>query len=496
LELYNYKNGFSLEESGPQGSSAGPQGSSAGPQGSSAGPQGSSAGPQSVSTEPVPELMQELQLSLQLSQERENMLFADVESHELQKHVLVLHHTQSFLKLEAQLTVVKSQQSLAANKVQAVSQELQSMSQRRQDSEKEVTALKQQLKQFPSLKQEAVTLKQETVTLKQSLAASRSETLSVREKANNKVSQLQQTIKELKKALQESQAEIQMGRKHASALSEQVEDQQQTIRHLQDMTISLSEKLADADGFIKTAKCDVSLATDLSNGLSEKCIKLQEEHAQVVTSLKRELLELNKQLESQKASNVKVVQRAVELQKKVNKLSKVSVMFQVDQKTTEEVIRDSYTDLQKFLEEKALQMEHVLALVAYAIVHLKYVLERFVLEQFEQKEPMELPQLKEFLQQVVNHLTRIFLLVPLPIMLRNVDRLSELAASQCVSIKALHMIQFLLPKTIEEAQGSRQRVVLENFPQLSTFFTRDFVPQDETVSMSVHGFMMLLGISK
>ena len=117
-------------------------------------------------------------------------------------------------------------------------------------------------------------------------------------------------------------------------------------------------------------------------------------------------------------------------------------------------------------------------------------------ERFEKAESRSASVACGFMNQVICQLTRIFLIIPIPIMTRNIDRLTELAAEQCISMKVLHLIQYVLPETAEEAQASRQRVILENFPQLSHFFTTERGTNDDTVCMSVNGFMMLIGMSK
>lgn len=299
----------------------------------------------------------------------------------------------------------------------------------------------------------------------------------------NKVNQDKQQTTSVRKKLKESQEDVEMKNSH-------IKNQKDTIHRLQNNNIVMSEKLAVTEGMLREAKKEVGIATDLFNELSGKCTQMKNDQAKTTR-------ELNQTINSLRATNTKMVQKAVEQAKIIQKLnSKVHVTFQVDKETTAEVMREGYSDLQKFVEQKATQMEHVLALVAYALTHLKFVIERFVFERFEGSEGRSGSIACDFLNQVVNQLTRIFLIIPIPVMTRNIDRLTELAAEQCVSMKALHLIQYILPQTIEEAQASRQRAVLDNFPQLNEFFTTERATNDDTVCMSVNGFMMLIGISK
>jgi hypothetical protein len=267
----------------------------------------------------------------------------------------------------------------------------------------------------------------------------------------------------------------------------QIKNQKDTIHRLQNNTITLTEKLAVNESLLKEANKEVGIATDLFNEMSIKCTRMKADHSNA-------LRELNQTMISLRATNTKMVQKAVEQAKIIKKLnSGVKLTFQVDKATTEEVMREGYNDLQKFVEKKALQMEHILALVAYALTHLKFVLERFVAERMDESKGS---LACDFLNQVIVYLTRVFLIIPIPIMLRNIDRLTDIAAEQAISMKALHVIQYQLPQTVEDAQASRQRVILEHFPQLSEFFTRPSSTDEDTVCMSVHGFMMLIGISK
>lgn len=296
----------------------------------------------------------------------------------------------------------------------------------------------------------------------------------------NKVNQEKSQISAVRKKLKECQADC-------DAKDSQIKNQKETIHRLQNNTISLTEKLAINESLLKEANKEVSIATDLFNEMSVKCTRMKADHSNV-------LREMNQTMISLRATNTKMVQKAVEQAKIIKQLnSSVKMTFQVDKATTEEVMREGYNDLQKFLEQKTLQMEHILALVAYAITHLKFVLERFVEERMSES---KVSVACDFLNQVIHHLTRVFLIIPLPVMLRNIDRLTDIAVEQCISMKALHLIQYQLPQTAEDAQASRQRVILENFPQLSEFFTRPSTTDDDTVCMSVNGFMMLIGISK
>lgn len=302
-----------------------------------------------------------------------------------------------------------------------------------------------------------------------------------------------QKHKSLKKQLEGAAQERQQKDAELEVLSGRITNQKKNIHELQQNAISMVEKLADANVYIKVAKNDMELATHLSNELSSKCVSMQEGHQVVIAKLK----DVEAQLEVQKTNNVKLVQRAVEQQKTIRNLSKkVTLQFSVDKETTEQVISESYQDLQKFFEEKQSHSDHVLALVAYALTHLKYVLEKFHGELPDQGANDETWNRKEFLSQLINHLTRVFLIIPIPIMLKHVDRLSDLATQHGINIKILHMLYQYLPKTAEEAISCRQNVVMENFPEFSSFFVKDHVAQGESVCISVHGFMMLLGISK
>ena len=266
-----------------------------------------------------------------------------------------------------------------------------------------------------------------------------------------------------------------------------IKNQKETIHRLQSQNINITEKLAVTESMLREAKKEVGVATDLFNELSMKMSHIKGDHTKTVR-------ELNQTINSLRATNSKMVHKAVEQAKIIQKLnSKVHVTFQVDKETTEEVFREGYNDLQKFVEKKAMHMEHILALVAYGLTHLKYVIEKFV---FERLAEHTASVSCDFLNQVINQLTRIFLIIPIPVMTRNIDRLTDLAAEQCISMKALHMIQYALPETVEDAQASRQRVVLTNFPELNQFFTTERATNDETVCVSLSGFMLLLGISK
>ena len=412
------------------------------------------------------------------------MLAADIESHQLDRHYQVeLKHT-LFNQQQMLLAEVESHRAETHSQTKKVEDLLQSKRVLKEDvllSNKKVSALGTQMLELSAC------LQQSTKELQQ---------------RGNQLTQV-------KKQLKDEQDKLKNKNKEAR-------NQQETIHTLQNNLVQMTEQLAEAERFVKSAKNDVAIATNLSNGLSNKCLKLQEEqkaqreeqkaqrdelraqkeeHKAHIETLNGIVDGLKQQLEGQRASTKKLVQRAVEQQKTINKLSKVSVVFQADAETTESVIKESYTDLQKFIEEKALQMERIVALVAYAIVHLKYVLERFVTEQFEEKTPENIMH-KEFLNQIVNHLTRVFQLVPVPVMTRNIDRLEEFAALEKINIRSLHVIQYMLPVTMEDAKASRQRVVLENFPHLNKFFIDEHCTDGDTISMSVQGFMMLLGISK
>ena len=298
-----------------------------------------------------------------------------------------------------------------------------------------------------------------------------------------KLTQEKAQCSSVRKKLKEAQDEV--GSKEV-----QVKNQKDTIHRLQNNNIVLTEKLAVTEGMYREAKKEVGVATDLFNEMSSKTAQMQSNHSKTVR-------ELNQTIHSLRATNTKMVHKAVEQAKIIQKLnSSVRVMFQVDKETTAEVMREGYNDLQKFVEQKATQMEHILALVAYALTHLKCVIERYAFERFEGSESMGASVYCDFLNQIVNQITRIFLIIPVPVMARNIDRLTDLAAENCISMKALHMIQYALPESVEAAQASRQRVVLDKFPQLSEFFTTERATNDETVCLSVTGFMLLLGISK
>ena len=302
-----------------------------------------------------------------------------------------------------------------------------------------------------------------------------------------KMNRERQQVFATNKKLKECQEEVEMK-------ESQLQNQKDTIHRLQNSNITMTEKLALTESLYKESKKEVGIATDLFNELSVKFTQLEFEHTNTHQVLNQAVRERDSTINGLRVSNNKMVKKAVEQAKLLKKLNNnVKVTFQVDKATTEEVMREGYSDLQKFLETKALQMEHILALVAYALTHLKFVIERFVTERVDGS---KVSVVCDFFNQVMNQITRIFLIIPVPIMLRNIDRLTELASEQCVSIKALHMIQYLLPQTAEDAQASRQRVILENFPHLSEFFTRASSANDDTVCMSVTGFMMLIGISK
>ena len=406
----------------------------------------------------------------QVNQEWNQMLAADVESHQMDR----LLRIQEMQMLKVDLENHQVERQLQQSTVLSLTEQKNELTQQKE-----------------ALETKSLTSKKQALVLERQLL----ELSACLEQSTRELQQRGNQLTQVKKQLKEEQDKLKNKNKEAR-------NQQETIHTLQNNLVKITEQLAEAESFVKSAKSDVALATDLSNGLSNKCLKLQEEHKAQREEHKAHIETLNgivdglkQQLEGQRASTKKLVQRAVEQQKTINKLSKVSVVFQADAETTESVIKESYTDLQKFIEEKALQMERIVALVAYAIVHLKYVLERFVTEQFEEKTPENIMH-KEFLNQIVNHLTRVFQLVPTPVMTRNIDRLEEFAALEKINIRSLHVIQYMLPLTIEDAKASRQRVVLENFPHLNKFFIDEHCTNNDSISMSVQGFMMLLGISK
>jgi hypothetical protein len=302
--------------------------------------------------------------------------------------------------------------------------------------------------------------------------------------------QEKQQVATVRKKLKECQEDVEQKVSH-------IKNQKETIHRLQNNNIVITEKLAVTEGMLREAKREVGVATDLFNELSAKCGQIKADHNKTVR-------DLNTTIHSLRATNSKMVHKAVEQAKVIQKMQRsVNVTFQVDKETTEEVMREGYSDLQKFVEQKALQMEHTLALVAYALTHLKFVIEKFAFERCNNAETARenaAPSVSgvpvEFLHQVINQITRIFLIVPVPVMARNVDRLTELAAKQCISMKALHMIQYILPQTVEEAQESRQRAVFNSLPELQEFFTTDKCAALETVCVSVNAFMTLIGISK
>lgn len=299
----------------------------------------------------------------------------------------------------------------------------------------------------------------------------------------HKVTSEKQQVTTLRKKLKDAQEDAELKTLH-------VGNQKDTIHRLQNNIIVLSEKLAVTEGMLRESKKEVGIATDLFNEMSVKCGQIKADHG-------KKLAEMNETVKSLRACNSKMVHKAVEQAKIIKKLnSSVRVTFQVDKETTEEVMREGYSDLQKFIEKKALHMEHTLALVAYALTHLKFVIERFVYERFENAGTGSVSLACDFLNQVINQITRIFLIIPVPIMTRNIDRLTDLAAEHCVSMKALHMIQYVLPATAEEAQASRQRSVLNNHPELSDYFTAEHDTKEDTVTISLSGFMLLIGISK
>ena len=399
----------------------------------------------------------------QVNQEWNQMLAADVESHQMDR----LLRIQEMQMLKVDLENHQVERQLQQSTVLSLTEQKNELTQQKE-----------------ALETKSLTSKKQALVLERQLL----ELSACLEQSTRELQQRGNQLTQVKKQLKEEQDKLKNKNKEAR-------NQQETIHTLQNNLVKITEQLAEAESFVKSAKSDVALATDLSNGLSNKCLKLQEEHKAQIETLNGIVDGLKQQLEGQRASTKKLVQRAVEQQKTINKLSKVSVVFQADAETTESVIKESYTDLQKFIEEKALQMERIVALVAYAIVHLKYVLERFVTEQFEEKTPENIMH-KEFLNQIVNHLTRVFQLVPTPVMTRNIDRLEEFAALEKINIRSLHVIQYMLPLTIEDAKASRQRVVLENFPHLNKFFINEHCTDNDSISMSVQGFMMLLGISK
>ena len=336
---------------------------------------------------------------------------------------------------------------------------------------------------------------------KQQLKQQKDETLLVHYKAqlslfSEKSEAFDAEVQNLKLKLSQEKLQGSVVQKKLQALKEEldakanhVKNQKDTIHRLQNNNIVLTEKLAVTEGLLREAKKEVGIATDLFNEMSSKTSQMQVSHTKTVK-------ELNQTIVSLRTTNTKMVHKAVEQAKIIQKLnSKVHVTFQVDKETTAEVIKEGYSDLQKFVEQKATQMEHILALVAYGLTHLKYVIERYVMERVTPSVG-SVSVVCDFFNQVINQITRIFLIIPVPVMTRNIDRLTELAAENCISMKALHMIQYALPETVEAAQASRQRVVLDNFPQLSEFFTTDRATNDDTVCMSVSGFMLLLGISK
>ncbi len=306
----------------------------------------------------------------------------------------------------------------------------------------------------------------------------------------NKLEKLKkQHESEIEKLKKQHENEIEM-------LQEQLLNQKETIRDLQKNVVGATEKLADANQYVKKAKSEVYLATDLSNGLNDKCVKLQKEHREEVQVMTQQLQVLQGQLENQKNNNIKLVKRAVEQQKTIKKLSKnLTVQFSVDKETTEQVISESYQDLHKFIQEKHGQVDQILSLVAYFLVHFKFVLQMKHDHESEQSAG-ENSSCKEFFSQLINHIERVFLLIPVSVLLKNVDRLSELALKNGVNIKTLHFLQYQFPKSAEDAIASRQRVVLDNFPELSSFFLEREDNQGSIISMPVRGFMMLMGLSK
>ena len=311
-------------------------------------------------------------------------------------------------------------------------------------------------------------------------------------------SQAQQKEQEHQEKIKVLEEQLATQREQLATQREQVSTQKDLIRQLQTNVVTMTEKLADANNYVRTAKNEVHLATDLSNGLSDKCLKLQRDHQEETAGLSKQLEVLQEQLEYQKQNNLKLIKRAVDQQKTIKKLSKqVTVQFNVDKETTEQVISESYQDLQKFIQEKQTQLDQTLALVAYALVHLKFVLEMYCERQSEQSAGEgSSSNAKEFFAQLINHVERIFLVIPVHIMLKNVDRLSELALSHGISIKVLHFLQYQFPKSAEDAIASRQRAVLDNFPELGSFFLQGQDMQGSTVTMSARGFMMLMGLSK
>lgn len=373
-----------------------------------------------------------------------------------------------------------------------------------------VTSTKESCTKLISATKEALAVEKEVsakVTYKWKASVAAESTLQV------KCQSQQAEIESLKKKLVAAKAQFQeretrFQQKNASlkviadekvqVLEEQVATQKDLIRQLQTNVVTMTEKLADANNYVKTAKNEVHLATDLSNGLSDKCLKLQLDHQEETAGLSKQLQVLQEQLEYQKQNNLKLIKRAVEQQKTIKKLSKkMTVQFNVDKETTEQVISESYQDLQKFIQEKQTQLDQTLALVAYALVHLKFVLEMYCERQSEQSAGEgSSSNAKEFFAQLINHVERVFLIIPIPVLLKNVDRLSDLASSHGISIKVLHFLQYQFPKSAEDAIASRQRAVLDNFPELSSFFLQGHDMQGSTVTMSARGFMMLMGMSK
>lgn len=336
-------------------------------------------------------------------------------------------------------------------------------------------------------------------------------------KLTNKTHQFDQKLANLKKLLSAAQLEVKTKESELDLALEQVNNQKTRIHNLQNDLIHLSEKKADSDNNYARVLSEVELATELSNGLSVKCAKLQHDHREQVNKLQKQLTSITEQLEVQKESNAKIVKRAVEQQKLIKKLSAskaVSLSLQVDKETAEQAINEGYQDLKNTLIESQQQSEHTLALLAYGLTHTKYVLEKYHQEQEQflnqkcneddeskvqeqlQQSHQKLLDNKELFSQLINHITRLFIIIPVSVMLRSVDRLTDFAAKHLISLKALHMIRTYLPKTVEDAQACRQKVVYENYPGLRSFFTQDKIVMEECVCISVHGFMMLLGLSK
>jgi hypothetical protein len=304
----------------------------------------------------------------------------------------------------------------------------------------------------------------------------------LKQKSQKQTAQWQQKEGHMKKAIDLLKEELEGA--HTEA-----QNQKETIHRLQNNIVTLTEEVATNKIHHSTVYQDMVLATELSTGLNNKCLKLEEEYL----TLSHKLRALGQQLDNQKESNLKLVKRAVGQEKLIRKLSQgMTVQFQVDKETTEQVISES---CHEFFQEQQLKSDQTLALLAYALVHLKFVLETFHAQEEAQSAGDEKAGQGVFLQ-LVHHLERLFIIIPFHILLKHIDTMSELAVKHGINIRILHFLKYMLPKTAEDAIAGRQRVVLENYSELSSFFEEKGQNVPRNVILPLQGFMLLVGMSK